>query len=334
MAAELGPSVVIEVEANRPPVHCRAVIFYCYGSYLPYAALLASRLAALHPNRRSDICVCTGAAEVDLSASLAAAGIRICRIRIGELFDGLRLDQGASPDVYLRLALPTAFGADYDRILYMDADIFVQGGDFDALLDMDLGSLPCDAVHDDSQTRTPRRPPQQFRELGLLTAPYFTAGVLLMNVRAHEAVDILGQCFRLGWREVSRLIRHDQNLHNALLQGRWAELSPVWNWQYTWASRLYEAMQGALVVHFIGSREPWKDTVGELPPLFARTMAEFIAAHWPGRPLAPVGAGPVHDPVLMRRLLWKHWVGASVTALYLRRFPTDLTVHVPAGAEP
>jgi hypothetical protein len=155
-----------------------------------------------------------------------------------------------------------------------------------------------------------------------------------MDVEAYQAADLLGQCLRIGRREPSRMIRHDQNLYNVVLQGQWAELSPAWNWQFTWASRFFEAMQGAHVVHFIGSRKPWKDPGGELPPRFAQAMAEFMAAHWPGRSLPPVAPGPAHDPALMRRLLWKHWIGAPAMARYLRRFPTDLTVHIPAGAEP
>lgn len=319
------------VTADRAAIHRRAVIFCCYGDYVPYAALAAARIAALHPQRNFDICLCAGEVPVELPATLDPVGIRICRITIGDLFQGLRLDTGASSDVYLRLALPVALAPDYDRILYLDADLFVQGGDFEALIDVDLGGRAIGAVRDNSQWRTPRRHARQFRELGLPAAPYFNSGVLLMDVAAYNAADLLGQCLQLGRKEAARMMRHDQNLYNAVLQGNWAELSPVWNWQYTWASRFFEAMQEAHIVHFIGSRKPWKDPGGQLPPRFARAMLGFMAAHWPERALPQLGPGPALDPALMRKHLWKHWLGAPATARYLARFPTDLTVHVPAG---
>lgn len=323
----------LEVTSDCPAVHRRAIVFCCYGSYVPYAALAAARIAALHPRRSFDICLCAGEVPVDLPATLSSAGIRICRIRTGDLFQGLRLDPGATPDVYLRLALPAALGPDYDRILYLDADLFVQGGDFEALLGLDLGGRALGAVRDNTQWRTPKRHPAQFRQLGLPAAPYFNAGVLLMDVEVYNASDLLGQCLQLGRREAGRMIRHDQNLYNAVLRGDWAEISPVWNWQYTWASRFFEAMQEAHIVHFIGSRKPWKDPGGQLPPRFARAMGEFMALHWPERATLPVGPGPALDPGLMRKHFWKHWVGAPATAHYLARFPTDLTVHVPAGSD-
>jgi lipopolysaccharide biosynthesis glycosyltransferase len=323
----------LEVTSDRSAVHRRAVVFCCYGSYVPYAALAAVRIAALHPQRSFDICLCSGEVPLELPASLASADLRICRFRTGDLFQGLRLDRGATSDVYLRLALPAAFASDYDRILYLDADLFVQGGDFEALLDLDLGGRALGAVRDNTQWRTPKRHASQFRQLGLPAAPYFNAGVLLMDVATYNASDLLGHCLRLGRQEAGRMTRHDQNLYNAVLRGDWAEISPLWNWQYTWASRFFEAMQEAHIVHFIGSRKPWKDPDGQLPPRFARAMAEFIALHWPERATPPVGLGPALDARLMRKHLWKHWLGASAMARYLARFPTDLTVRVPAGSD-
>ena len=321
---------MIKVSADRPAAHRRAVVFCCYGSYVPYAALAAARIAALHPQRSFDICLCTGEVPIELPSTLDPVGIRICQIRTDELFQGLRLDAGATSDVYLRLALPAALAPDYERILYLDADVSVQGGNFEALLGVDLGGRAIGAVRDNTQWRTPERHVRQFRRLGLPAVPYFNAGVLLMDVAAYNAADLLGQCLQLGRRKADQMIRHDQNLYNAVLQGDWAELSPVWNWQYTWASRFFEAMQDAHIVHFIGSRKPWKDPDAQLPPRFARAVAEFMAVHWPERALPPIKPGPALNPALMRKHLWKHWLGAPATARYLARFPSDLSVHVPA----
>ena len=111
-----------------------------------------------------------------------------------------------------------------------------------------------------------------------------------------------------------------------MLHGGWAEISPVWNWQYTWASRLFEAMEDAHVVHFIGPKKPWTHDGGELPLRFRRAYSRFFAAHFPDQPIAPDGLPPHRNPAFLRRMLVKHLVSAGKTCAYLDRFETDLTV--------
>jgi hypothetical protein len=132
----------------------------------------------------------------------------------------------------------------------------------------------------------------------------------------------------LGHAERDRLIGHDQTLLNCVLKGDWAELSPVWNWQYTRASRLFESMEGAHVVHFIGSLKPWRDPDRHLPPRFAAATAAFLAEHFPDRPLPAPQRSPARQPDAMRRLLWRHFLASGRMANYLGRFPTDMTVRV------
>lgn len=320
--------MAITVQSSGPARSRQAVVFCCNAAYLPFALHAAAQIAALSPDRSFDICLCCSEAWLDVPPALDHLGLRICRIDVGEVFAGLRLDANRTHDVYLRIALPAALAGDYDRILYLDSDIFVQGGDFAALLAVDLGSHPIGAVRDNIQWRTPGRRPEQFRRLGLPTAPYFNAGVLLMDTAAYNAMDLLGRCVALGRREAARMIRHDQNLYNAVLQGDWAELSPMWNWQYSWAARLFEATRSPHVVHFIGTLKPWADDrEGQYSPRFARSFDDFVAMHFPQRARRPVSTGLLPDHPLMRRMLIKHLLSAGKLSRYLARFPTDLTVH-------
>lgn len=318
---------MVTLHASAPARSRLAVAFACDDRYLPFALCAADRITALSPRRPFDICICHGEAPVAIPASLGHLGLRLCRIDAGGAFDGLRLDAGRTPDVYLRLALPRAFGGEYDRVLYLDADVAVQGGCFAALLGVDLLGHPVGAVRDNTQWRAPARRPAPFRRLGLPAAPYFNAGVLLMDVARCEAVDLLGRCTALGRREAGRLARHDQALLNAVLRGDWAELSPDWNWQYGRASRLFAEMRLPHVLHFIGPRKPWADPEGRLPPRHAAGFAAFLARHFPDRPPLAVGRGPAPDDPFARAMLWRHLLAAGRTARYLARFPTDLTVH-------
>jgi hypothetical protein len=130
----------------------------------------------------------------------------------------------------------------------------------------------------------------------------------------------------LGRKERDRLIGHDQTLLNCVLRGRWAELSPTWNWQYSWSARMSEAMLDANIVHFIGADKPWKDPRNRFPPRFARATAAFLTRHFPERAAVPVGRGPASDSRYMRRMLLRQALSARRMARYLDRFPDDLTL--------
>jgi hypothetical protein len=319
--------MAILLEASTPARAERAVVFACDGQYARFAMVAAEQIARLHPERDFDICLCYMDERPPEPAGLAHLGVRYCRVTAGDLFDGLRLDPGRTQVVYLRLALPAAFAGEYRRLLYLDGDVFVQGGDFSALLGVDLGGHAIGAVRDNSQWRTPARRPKQFKVLGVEGARYFNAGVMLIDVAGFNARGILESCVRLGRENREVMIRHDQNLLNATLRGDWAELSPRWNWQYTWASRLFEAMEDANVVHFIGPRKPWKDERGEFPLRFKRAYRAFMAAHFPEQPVGPDGVLPHQNPAFLRRMLVKHLLALGKTCAYLDRFPDDLTVR-------
>ncbi len=114
---------------------------------------------------------------------------------------------------------------------------------------------------------------------------------------------------------------------NGAVMGAWAELSPVWNWQYTWASRLFEAMVGANVVHFIGRKKPWNHTDGEMPLRFRHAYRDFFAAHFPDAdPLDDDGIPPQRNRAFLRKSLGKHLVATGKMCDYLDRFRDDLTV--------
>lgn len=323
--------MTISFEASAPAHADRAIVFACDEGYAPYALMAAARIAELHPNRDFDICLCSDG-ELSAPASLAHLGVRLCRVSTGGIFSGLRLDPGRTEVVYLRLALPAALAADYGRLLYYDSDIFVQSGDFAALLGVDLGGRVLGAVRDNTQWRTPGRRPEQFRRLGIPTAPYFNAGMLLIDVERWNATDLMGRCIDFGRRHRDQMIRHDQNLLNGTLQGDWAELSPAWNWQYTRSTMLFEAMEDAHVVHFINPKKPWTHGGGQLPPRFRAGCRAFLAAHYPDRlQIGPDRHAMHQNRGYMRDVLFRHLMAMGRFCDYLDRFETDLTV-LPAGA--
>lgn len=316
----------VRVDSDVAARHRKAVVFCCDDNYLPYAAFAATRAAAQSPRRDFDILICAET-RLDLPDDLCAEiGLRHCVLDVGGMFDGFGLDARRTVSTYLRLALPEAFARDYDRILYLDSDIHLRGGDLGALMEVPLGMCPAAAVRDNQQWRTPQRHASDLKALGLPNGAYFNAGVMLIDVAAWRQGRVLERALDFGQRHGGRMRHKDQTLLNAVLQGEWAEIAPVWNWQYTRASRLFEAMLDTHVVHFIGPAKPWADPEDRLPPRFAMALARFMERHFPDHPRPVPGTGPMRVPGAARALAWTHLLGAARTERYLARFPDELTV--------
>lgn len=316
---------MIGASCDRPAASDKAVVFACDGNYARFALFAAAQIDRLAPGRDFDICLCAMEPPVP-APSLEAARVRHCRIDTGGVFGAMKLDARRTEASYLRLALPAAFAGTYRRLLYLDADVFIQGGDFSRLLDLDLRGAALAAVRDNSQWRTPGRRPDSFRRLGLPALPYFNSGVLLIDTAAFAEARVLERCLAFAAEHPPERIGLDQDLLNAVLAGDWAELNPVWNWQYTWASRLTEAMEGAHVVHFIGPKKPWRHDGGELPPRFRAAYRAFFAAHFPDAPIGPDGTPPHRALAFQRRMLVKHLLASGKMAAYLGRFESDMSV--------
>ena len=315
----------VSLKADRPARFDRAVVFAVDGAYLQYATFAAAQLAALSPQRNFDICLCGPEMPAE-AGGLSHLVLRRCGVATGDMFDRLGLDPRRSAASYLRYALPEAFAREYRRLIYLDADIFIQGGDFGALMDVGLGPHPLGAVRDNMQWRTPRRRTPSFQRLGLPWASVFNSGMMLIDVAAWRERDVLGRMLSFGGAHDPALVGLDQDLVNAVVRGGWAELSPVWNWQYTWASRLFETLADAHVVHFIGPRKPWTHEGGELPLRFRRAYRAFFAAHFPDVPVGVDGVRPLENRGFVAKMLVKHLLSLGKLGAYLDRCPDDLTV--------
>lgn len=308
---------------SNSPVRSRQAVVFCVDErYLPFAAHAACQIATLHPQRDFDICLVLPE-TIHLPASLLPYGLRRIPLGPDDPFEGFKCDNRRSTAMYHRLLLPDLLADDYDRILYLDADIHVEHGDFAALLCADLAGRPFAAVRDNPQWRTPQRHARDLKALGCENTRYFNSGVLLIDVPHWRAARLLPRAIDFGMRHHDRLMRHDQTVLNAVAAGDWAEISPVWNWQYSRRAQLFEAMVSANVIHFIGPVKPWNAPAGQLPPRFGKTLSRFMAAHFPDRPVkVPSGPAPLH----LNEMLIRHYLSRSRMARYLDRFPTETTV--------
>lgn len=299
------------------------VALCCDAGFLPYAAFAGHRIRRAAPEL--EVLICSGT-PLAIPPEL---GLRNLVLPVGDRFDGLDADARVTAATYLRLALPGALKGEFDRLLYLDCDIHVRGDAgpaIAALLRTDMGGRPAAAVRDTQQWRNPDAHLSDMAALGLPQGPYLNAGVMLIDIAAWEAAGLTGTMIDFGRTHRGRLEHRDQTLLNVALQGRWAELSPMWNWQYTRASRLFEAMSAPYLVHFIGAVKPWADPEGRLAPRFAASLRAFLEAHFPEHPRPVPGAGPLAIPGAARHLAWRHLIAADRIERYLARFPDPFRV--------
>ena len=158
--------------------------------------------------------------------------------------------------------------------------------------------------------------------------PYFNAGVLLIDTAAFDAARVARALRRLRGGASRRAMLHmDQDVLNGALMGEWAELSPVWNWQYTRATMLFEAMEGANVVHFIGAKKPWTHAGGQLAAAVSeRPIGRSSRGSIPSGRRSPEGLAPHRDRRYLRDVLVRHTLAVGRFCDYLDRFESDLTV--------
>ncbi|MFN3970072.1 MAG: glycosyltransferase family 8 protein [Gemmobacter sp.] len=310
--------------------HRRAVVFCLNAAWLPYGAFAARQIALLPGRRDFDICIASTEPLV-LPEGLRDLGLRLVQIDVGDFAVGQQTDTRLGAESYVRLVMPELLEGDYDRILYLDADIFVSGGDFGALMDADLGGLCVGAVRDQLMWRPSARPPPEFGAAGLEGGDYFNSGVMLIDIPAFLAADVCRRALALGREKGHLFASHDQSLLNVCLHGAWAELSPVWNWQWYLARPFYDMIVAANIVHFITPLKPWRESGKACMAMgYRKAYAAFLSAYFPDVPRAEPRVPP-----RMRSGWWwfvnglRHVQRRGQLLRYLDRFPTDTTVHLP-----
>ncbi len=195
-----------------------AVVMACDAAYAPFATALADQIDRAHPGREFDICLAS-AAPFDLPESLSPLRMRRIALSEGNPFAGGPHQSRHGAETFLRLLLPRMLAQDYDRLLYLDSDIWHEGGGIERLMAADLGSSVLGAVRDNTQWRTPGRRNPEMQALGLPGWPYFNAGVLLIDTAAWGAAGMEQRLVTL-WREKgAAMARHDQSLLNVALEG-------------------------------------------------------------------------------------------------------------------
>jgi hypothetical protein len=298
----------------------QAICLCCDEAFLPVALFLACQIDKAVPGRDYDICLCSDVA-ISLPADFAARGFRLVRLTPPPASAALPSGRLAH-STYLRLWLADALGGDYDRLLYLDSDMFLLSGDPGDLFDVDLGGTPIGAVRDMQQWSDPLRHVGEFAALGLPALPYFNAGLMLIDTRLFLEHDLCGRALTLAQDHPQAVWHHDQSLLNGVLRGAFAELSPVWNWQWVGKRALFTDWAEVRLVHFVGHGKPWNEVSDRLPHRYRDAYVAFLNQHFPGcdllRDSRSEGRGTLAGRIVT---LGQHALSYRAFRRLIRRFP-------------
>ena len=164
----------------------------------------------------------------------------------------------------LKLLLAETLAGRYDKILYLDADLTIHEA-LAPIFSLDtkghpLAAVPSGANRTGFRYRRRNLDAAHFRALGM-TAPYrfVNAGVMLIDVGQWNQDDLTARSLDFIRRNPTLCRLPDEDALNGLLDGRVAELSPVWNMQAPiWAHREVRDLVQPAIIHYVGPNKPWK----------------------------------------------------------------------------
>ena len=210
---------------------------------------------------------------------------------------------------YYRLFLPELLD-NVSKVLYLDPDILVRRS-IHELWETDLGDCPiaaaqdlaCPWIHFRSVMENyqlayryllRQDPIPNFQELGLpASAPYFNAGVMLMDLDRWRDERLSHQLLEFTSEHAANNVSADQYSLNACLWNRrkgidirWNQLQAIHNmpgWQESpFDSRSFRRYRDeAWIAHFAGPNKPWED--GSKHPLrheYLKVLDETAWAGW------------------------------------------------------
>jgi lipopolysaccharide biosynthesis glycosyltransferase len=298
---------------------------------LPLAAMLQSVLASARPSTGLHLFVVSDGIGARRRGRLETVLDRWTRSRdrvtwieaAGRLTtetDGaLKTSFRISETTYLRLLIPKLLPDAFQRAIYLDADLVV-ARDLTPLWTLPMEGNAVLAVQDFSIQRLDHpKGVRRHRDLGLSgNAPYFNAGVLVLDLEQWRRQGIAGQVFDYLHEYRNDINEVDQDGLNAVLAERWKPLDLRWNQQSNvehlehWpASPLKDAARGLgsdllhapFIVHYTGASKPWHAVCHH--PERDRFAQHLNASGWFSR---------------WERVAWDVLQTARVPEQYLRRY--------------
>lgn len=161
--------------------------------------------------------------------------------------------------VYDRVFAPK-FLEDYDRLIYLDADIYPLAVDRSILtaeLPSGIGAVQDTASIGFSPHAAKLNRADWCASIGLTSDRYFNSGVLIIDRKTWSQIDFSVELRNYMSLYADAVKMPDQDFLNYLFQGKWAEFSPAINYQKALFNYGYEITFPPVFLHFSSFQKPW-----------------------------------------------------------------------------
>lgn len=193
-------------------------------------------------------------------------------------------DNQFPPEAAVPLLLHTLLPEDMERVIFLDADMLVVN-DISPIWLQSLAGRPFAAVKDSAiPTCGSPRGLDGARDLGITDAPYFNAGVMLLDLASWREERIAESALAyLRKQDVTHDFLH-QGALNAVASDRWLPLDPMWNVPLTagrWFDRTPEsASVSPGIIHYAGQIKPWRTrTSGRFADQYLEILRSVQGSH-------------------------------------------------------
>lgn len=263
-----------------------AIVIFADAGYFPLAYVLG-RSAHAAAGSVADVIVFTDdAGLVARYAGDPAVAVRLVDLS-GRIPQNAAAHRRITDTTYGRLFLGDLLDERYARVLYLDCDIAIEPG-FAGIFALDLKGMPIAAAIDagdilrrDGEHAIAWR--KHLTDIGLAPdAPYFNAGVLLIDLDAWRKIDVAGEAFAFLAERGKLATSMDQDALNVVFRGRWARLPQRYNFQFPFMGLGLEERVHPLIWHYTGHLKPWFDLVWPHDPVHTQRLHDQLAAAvWP-----------------------------------------------------
>lgn len=262
----------------------------------PAVCVAAQAIAAGIPNDADVLILCE---EGDiwpgyehLDASLRDR-IKLITVDFAPLINHAPATPSGSRAIYRRLVLDRVLPQEYTRFIAIDSDISIEREGLSPLVSLDLKGAPMAAAidmifymdfggHLASEFRAHRA------SLGLASdAPYFNNGVTVIDRAKWEAEELGSRALALIAGDPQRYRWFDQDALNVLLAGRFAPLSPRFNFMGEFLMLDLEKEIKPVIRHFVLRPKPWEQGYAGDPKFSAIFYRWFQSSPWPDFAAAP-----------------------------------------------
>lgn len=179
-----------------------------------------------------------------------------------QLFDAAPiLDEDMSKEAYFKLLIPVLLPLDMERLLYLDADIIING-DIGPLYHIDLKGKSFAAAADLNMDKD-----LEYKgRLMPLSYTYFNSGVLLFDLKSFRQIYNFNDVLKYIQENGHKFRFHDQEVFNALFYDKVCILNDKYNYVTLYKDRwdpllfkLRENLKDIIVIHYAaGNNKPWK----------------------------------------------------------------------------